>query len=280
MSLETTNYLDRVVKHYQNDVLSYMSKNMMGLFNPDINGYTLIFFIPPELSGLVTQQKDLYSDTNQVIYKGDPQTPQKLNSLSRLMTFAAIDFTPPQEQVNVDKISSRSGAIPYATEITTSEQVTVTYIDNMDLSIYKFHQVWIYYMWDIIEGKIKPADKFLKNQDSSDLYNAIDYAGAFYIVKYKPDLNSITYIGKCIGVFPQSLPSKELIGQRTANELTTLPFNYLCAAYRAEVVSEGHAGWIKNEFDLLVKTKYSLEAQEQSLLASAKDYNNLKDRYA
>jgi hypothetical protein len=71
----------------------------------------------------------------------------------------------------------------------------------------------------------------------------------------------MTYIGKCIGVFPQSLPSKELIGQRTSNELTTLPFNYFCAAYRAEVLPETEDGlksarseslkekyWIYNEF--------------------------------
>ena len=102
------------------------------------------------------------------------------------------------------------------------------------------------------------------------VYQGIDYAGAFYILKYKPDLKKVTYIGKSIGVFPQSLPSKELIGQRTSNELTTLPFNYFCAAYRAEVLPETEKKlekirsvgnlkekyWIYNEFMDLILPKF------------------------
>ena len=248
----TIKYLNQVVQSVRNDVLSYLSSNMMEQYNPDINGYTLIFFVPPALSGLTIKQK---THDNKVFYGGDKNIVDKLNNVSKFMTFSAIDFTPPQEQVNTDKISSRSGAIPFATEITTSEQVGVTYIDNIDLAIYKFHQVWIKYIWHIIEGKIKPADKFL-NSSNLSYFGSIDYAGSFYVVKYKPDFETITYIGKCIGVFPQSLPSKELIGQRTSNELTTLPFNYLCAAYRAEVVSEGHGDWIRAEFEHLVNTRF------------------------
>ena len=251
--LGSVSYLDEVVRKAKNDVLTYLTSNMMGQYNPDINGYTLIFFVPPALSGLTIPQKDPWS--GEKIVKGDVEVVTKLHNLSKFMTFAAIDFTPPQEQVNTDKISSRSGAIPFATEITTSEQVGVTYIDNIDLAIYKFHQVWIYYIWEIIEGKIKPTAEFL-NENNPSYFGAIDYAGSFYVVKYKPDFETVTYIGKCVGVFPQSLPAKELIGQRTSNELTTLPFNYLCAAYRAEVVSENHGGWIRAEFEHLIKTKF------------------------
>ena len=254
MSLETINYLNLVVDKVKDNISSYLTSSIFSHYNPDINGYTLIFFVPPVLSGLSEDQRNF--KTNNFESSGDKTTFDKLNNLSRFMTFAAVDFTPPQEQVNTDKISSRSGAIPFVTEVMTSEQVAVTYIDNIELSIYKFHQVWIYYMWEIIEGKIRPNSSFIQESGNSGNYAAIDYAGAFYIVKYKPNMRSMTYIGKCIGVFPQSLPSKELIGQRTSNELTTLPFNYLCAAYRAEVVSEGHGGWIKDEFDALIKTKF------------------------
>jgi hypothetical protein len=257
MNLSEVNYLDRAVKQAQNNILLYMSSNMMGSFNPDINGYTLIFFVPPALSGLSQIQHDFQSGTQ--VSDGDNIT-DRLKQISEFITFAAIDFTPPQEQVNTDKISSRSGAIPYATEITTSEQVTVTYLDNMDLALYKFHQIWIYYMWEILEGKIRPSDDFIYEVETNERnFRALDYAGSFYIVKYKPDLKTITYIGKCIGVFPQSLPSKELIGQRTANELTTLPFNYLCSAYRGEVVTEGFDSWILNEFLQDIAGKFSAE---------------------
>lgn len=256
MALETTNFLDYVVKNIKNNIVNYMTSSLLKHYNPDINGYTLIFFIPPVLSGMNINQQDFIKG-GITSYKDDT-TFEKLNNLSKFMTFAAVDFTPPQEQVNTDKIASRSGAIPFVTEVMTSEQIMVTYIDNVDLSIYKFHQIWLYYMWEIIEGKIAPSEQFYQyTNDNNANYGAIDYAGAFYIVKYKPDMQTMTYIGKCIGVFPQSLPSKELIGQRTSNELTTLPFNYLCAAYRAEVTTEGHGGWIKEEFDQLVASTFN-----------------------
>ncbi len=266
MELDISSFLKETVKDISSSVVAYLSNNMMRDYNPDINGYTLIFFVPPALSGLKEDQHDIYKPGH-LVAQHDKSTDKKLKVISDFMTFAAIDFTPPQEQVNTDKISSRSGAIPYATEITTSEQVAVTYIDNMDLAIYKFHQIWVHYIWEIIEGKIRPSDEFIQaSQTNERNFAAIDYAGSFYIVKFKPDMQTVSYIGKCVGVFPQSLPSKELIGQRTSNELTTLPFNYLCAAYRGQVVTEGFDSWIKEEFLKNIAGRFSTSGGNQNPL--------------
>jgi hypothetical protein len=95
-------------------------------------------------------------------------------------------------------------------------------------------------------------------------YQAIDYAASAYIVKYRTDLRTISYIGKAIGFFPQTLPSKELLGQRTTNELTTLPFSYFCAAYRSEVTTEltdqqnfNDKFWILKEFKDYIETQFT-----------------------
>ena len=257
---------DRLIRFF-NDTLRYR-------YNPDINGYTLFFMVPPDLSGLREDQDNPEARTNiSKSFSGiGGSLDESLRNICKFLTFAAVDYTPPQEQLNSEKISSRSGAIPYATEFTTSEQMSVTYIDDADLSIYKFHQLWIHYIWDILEGKIRPSSDYLNPDLRYDAhghnrgyYQTIDYAASAYVVKYLPNLRSITYIGKCIGIFPQSLPSKELIGQRTSNELTTLPFSYFCAAYRSEVTTEMKSQqrnsvpknfWMLDEFKNLVLTNF------------------------
>lgn len=244
-------------------LLKFFYDTMYRRYNPDINGYTFMFMVPPPLSGLRVNQKfdnkAVFGEHNEKEYIGNPAVEKQLNAISKFVTFAAVDFTPPQEQLNSERVSSRSGAIPFATEFTTSEQVSVTYIDDSELSIYKFHQVWIHYIWDIVEGKIAPHPDYLNadnitfnKSQGGGIYGGIDYAASIYIVKYKPNLKDITYVGKCIGLFPQALPSKELIGQRTGNELTTLPFSYFCAAYRGYVTSEGVGSWILDELNTLV----------------------------
>lgn len=282
--LNRVNLLDIIMPKEDNEMLRFFNEMLLYNYNPDINGYTLLFMVPPDLSGLSESQTGIEgSDANlgfspnaaEFVAQDKGGMTHTLNGISRFVTFSAVDFTIPSEQLNTEKISSRSGGIPYATEFTTSEQMSVTYIDDSDLTIYKFHQVWMHYIWDIVEGKIKPNPDYLNSRfdlnvfgNKGAVYQGIDYAAAFYVVKYKPNFEQITYIGKCIGVFPQSLPSKELIGQRTSNELTTLPFSYFCAAYRSEVVSEyklkeivedGNLRkqyWILNEFANYVITKF------------------------
>jgi len=242
-------------------LLSFFYDTMFHRYSPDINGYTFMFMIPPPLSGLTVDQdfsnKGVFGQHKEELYLGNDSIKEQLRRITKFVTFAAVDFTPPQEQVNSERVSSRSGAIPFATEFSTSEQASVTYIDDSELSIYKFHQVWIHYIWDIVEGKIRPHPDYLNPQNETfgnagGAYGGIDYASSIYIVKYKPNLKDITYVGKCIGLFPQALPSKELIGQRTGNELTTLPFSYFCAAYRGYVTSEGVESWILDELNSLV----------------------------
>lgn len=263
--LSNVNIMDIILGDSEDqNLMKFFYDTMFHRYSPDINGYTFMFMVPPPLSGLTVDQdfsnKNVFGEHKEHTYLGNSAIAEELRRVVRFITFAAVDFTPPQEQVNSERVSSRSGAIPFATEFTTSEQVSVTYIDDSELSIYKFHQVWIHYIWDLVEGKLRPHPDYLNPENitggyrghGGGIYGGIDYAASIYIVKYKPNLKDITYVGKCIGLFPQALPSKELIGQRTGNELTTLPFSYFCAAYRGFVTSEGAGSWILDELNALV----------------------------
>ncbi len=243
MSATILEYIDQVFSEKE-DVLKYFYKHLYKDYSPDINGYNLIFMLPPDLSGWKSDYPTLYK----------PEKTSKFFDISNFITFSAIDFSPPTHQVNTEKISARSGAIPYATEISHTEQCSITYIENHEIDIFHMHHMWIEYIRAIIEGFVEPEGKYITPGNPE--FGAIDYCTSAYIVRYAPDLKTIRFIGKCVGIFPQTLPSKELIGQRTSNELTTLPFTYFVAGYREMTWREtGH--WILKEFEELVKANFS-----------------------
>lgn len=237
-----------------NPALKYFYSQMYRNFNPDITGYTLMFMIPPEFSA------NEYRN-NQKLSSGDmmntalstvglaPHTVTTLNDFSKAYPFMATEFTPPQTQVQNSQVQTRTGALSYASDIHETESVTISFLESNPLTIYKFHLLWIEYIRDLLKGVIQPNDMYI-NPESSE-FGAQDYLASLYIVKYIPDMKSISYIGKCTGVFPLSLPSKELIGSRNTNEICILPFEYSCISYREYVDGLNTNSYIKNELELL-----------------------------
>jgi hypothetical protein len=247
-----TGYLDSVFNSPETEVVKFFYQQLYRDFSPDINGYTLVFFVPPDLSGYKNLAgSPLYSQEDPASY---------MSTVGKIMTFAAVDFTPPQSQVRTENVSTRSGSVPIASEVSESETISITFVDNGYLDIYMFHHLWVEYIREILEGTIAPDDSYYYTfKDTNepidlDFYGAIDYAASCYIVKYRPDMKTVTYVSKCVGIFPQSLPNKELIGTRSANEIVTLPFTYSCSGFREALYHEKSSKmWIFDELDDIVK---------------------------
>ena len=232
-------------------IMKYFYEQLYSKFNPDLNGFVIALMVPPDLSGYRIAKSggnSYYSQTSPSSYFGE---------VSQLVSFAAVDFSPPQSQVNTETVSARTGAIPFATEVSESDTCSVTYIENSDLDIYRMHHLWVEYIREMLEGVIEPAPEYI--DPTSDSFGAIDYAASLYIIKYRPDMKTINFVAKCMGIFPQSLPNKELIGTRTSNELTTLPFTYFCTAYREATAAE-YDNWILSEIER-VAARFSLSWQ-------------------
>ncbi len=245
MNNNSTTLIDYIDNVFQSNetVLTYFYTQLYRDYNPDINGYNFIFMVPPDLSGWNLSNMHLYSQSDNKSF---------FSLTGKFMTFSAIDFTPPINQINTERVSSRTGGIPYATEITNTEQCSVTYIDNADIDIYHFHHMWLEYIRAVVDGIVDPSPQYYEENDTSQFYGAIDYAASIYVVRYLPNLKTIRFVGKCVGIFPQSLPTKELIGTRTSNELTTLPMNYFCSAYR-EATWREQSHWLIHEINQLVQ---------------------------
>jgi len=234
-------------------VLKFFYEQLYRDFSPDINGYTLIFFIPPDLSGYKKLITDVGLDGGPIYNQTDKES--YMNVVGKIMTFAAIDFTPPQIQVRSESVSLRSGSIPIASEVSETDTCSITFIDNRQLDIYMFHHIWIEYIREILEGTIEPDPIYYSEElrdEPNNSWGCIDYAASFYIVKYRPDMKTVTFVSKCVGVFPQNLPNKEQIGTRTANESVILPFTYSCSGYREALYTEQNFNWIFDELNEII----------------------------
>jgi len=258
-SIALTEYIKLILA--DNPSLSYFYNQLYGSYNPDITGYTLIFMVPPEFSSVEYEAdtKLNFVSLNSVESLLSPLglTQQKITSLNdfaKIVPFLATEFTPPQTEVQNAQVQSRTGAMSYATDVHETETVSISYIESNPLTIYKFHLLWIDYIREILKGAIEPASKYIDplNQD----FGIQDYLASFYIVKYIPDLSTISYVSKCIGVFPLRLPSKELIGTRTTNEICVLPFEYSCIAFRECIIDLNINQWILTELNSLVLNRY------------------------
>ena len=244
---------DYIQQELQNiPVLRYFNRMLYSDFMPDVNGYVLIFMIPPHLSG----------------YNLNPSPGNFLGEASKLIPFVGIDASPPSSQVTVAEINGTFGGIPYGTKVSNANQINITYLDTADIQIFSMHKTWETYIRDVTIGQVKPDDSYMGGGGSALGYTYesdfcyIDYLASAYVLKFRPSTlgsdieENIVYVGKAVGIFPLSLPHKELIGRRDANELTILPITYNSSIYREYVVTEGMTDhserWVYDELTTLL----------------------------
>ena len=253
-----------------NPALKYFYSQMYRSFNPDITGYTLIFMIPPDFSSsdFKGNQRSNSSSSNSILSSLSslastigvtPQTITTLIDFAKIYPFMATEFTPPQTQVQNAQVQTRSGALSYASDVHTTETISISFLESSPLVIYKFHLMWVEYIRELLKGTIQPDPKYLTYDESNQYYGSQDYLASLYIVKYIPDMQTITYISKCIGVYPLSLPSKELIGTRAANDICVLPFEYSSIAFREYVTGLNINTWIYTELNNLLNGVYGTD---------------------
>ena len=223
-----------------NPYIRYIYRQLLNKsFQPAVNGYCLMYMVPPALSGM-------------------PDVSEYINSIGKMIPFFGVDVTPPNININVSQARTISGNFIYATGAEPQGQVNINYIDNSDLQIYNLHKIWIDYIRHCILGDIKPTSEYMPD-NKHDEFIYLDYAASIYIIQFKPTVdNNITFISKAVGVFPVSLPDKEIIGRRDSNELVMLPISYECCQYRQYIINskDNEFKWIYDEFIGLFEEYY------------------------
>jgi hypothetical protein len=227
----------------------FITKARNSRFSPDVNGYTLIYMIPPNLGG-----------TNDILgYRNS--TGGNLLDISRQFPFLAVDFTPPETTVkSVEETSGASVSIPYTTGSSSGGQLSINYIEDSDLNVTNYHNIWVEYMKEVVYGDRQPHDSYIESGE-------LDYATSAYVLKFKPDMKTLVYVGKVTGLFPLNIPSKEIIGNRQTNELSMVGCNYTCAMYSA-YISGGVNSWVLKNMKVDLNDHFGLQLPTDGQTAS------------
>lgn len=236
----STNYLTNYINNYtKNPAVKYIYRKLFSDLSPDISGYTLLFMVPPNLSGfskvLGNNNYDQFGST----FTGE---------LAKIIPLLATNYTPPTIQINSSVLSGSSGSQHFPSELNISDNMSVTYIDTVNLDVYSYHVTWLDYIYQVHEGTLNPSDEMISNR-------TIDYMASFYFVKWQPDAETIQYIGKAVGCFPKELPSTELIGNRLSNDLTNITFNYAVSNYY-ETTKNQQNNWLFSELQNIIMSQY------------------------
>ena len=197
-----------------NDVLTpahkYVLETQLNRFMPNINGFNVILMVPPVLSAIKNK-----------VWGGMIK-----KEFSKFLTFSAVNFSTPMRQVEVNQTTSRSGSVLFASDVTKTQQCSVTYIDTNEIEIYSFHHIWLNYIHELLDGTICPDEEYY--DPDSPLYGALDYVCSFFVVKFDSSMRKILFVGKATGAFPLNNPINELLGQKSQHDIALLPYNYIC----------------------------------------------------
>lgn len=80
-------------------------------------------------------------------------------------------------------------------ESNAAGEISVRYVDTVNLDIFKMHTIWVDYINKVSRGIFEPREKYIKDR-------ILDYASSCYYFLCGPDGSTILYWQKLTGVFP------------------------------------------------------------------------------
>jgi hypothetical protein len=107
--------------------------------------------------------------------------------------------------------------------------VSLQYIDTDQLKLYTYHSIWIKYIHGVVLGHLWPKPEYVNG-------NVIDYMGSIYFLKFDSDMKSPKMIAKALGIYPNAVPYKELVGVRGQHSISISNCNYTCAYFYEEPI--------------------------------------------
>lgn len=234
----TQNLYTYLKKSFQNECLSDFFKGFYQFFydngyDYDINGFSLIFFMPPHLSGFGWPSPERLIDPTSGIFNG-------LNYLD-FITFA-LEVTPADITVEKGTLGIiASETFDYPINVHAGTEISLTYLDSSDLKLYAFHSIWVRYIHAVISGRVQPTSEEGGRrycEEDADADDIIDYVGSLYILKFDSDMQKPRMIAKALGIFPNAVPFKEQIGTKGQHQVTISNVSYTCSYFYEEHITE------------------------------------------
>lgn len=216
----------------QDSILKFMHKKITtdyGSHDAHVNGFYYIQMV----SGTWA---DTYNTST-----GNDQTPDTIDSTFRKSNYLSVypdelfnkfssnygmyatDIDIPQLNIEYESISGKNRSLNYASKINFAGDFSINYIETHNNLIFRYHEAWFKYIEALKKGYINIT--IPTNTDTSYTI-PVPYFNAVWVVIFSPFTTNIRGLVKILGVAPINLPIKQVIGDRSKNEMTVINQNY------------------------------------------------------
>jgi len=142
-------------------------------FHPDFNShFNLVILLPPHLSA--PEYEEIFGKPFEI----NPNENQKFfYKTIKSIPILVSNISLPTRSVRITENKLITGSLPVPEEVTTDNQITVTYYETFNQNIYTFHKIWIEYIDEVSKGIVKPDDYYIEN-------GYIDFASSMFVLKF------------------------------------------------------------------------------------------------
>ncbi len=210
-------------------------------FSPHVNGFYMIFMVH---GTWYDKMKEGVPDINNgEDYENGFAKESSQNGISDKITGkVTLDFTNPNSHLNM---LATDIDIPDITEeyVSVSSRIrnsfvpsrdyfvsdfNISYIENINLDIMRYHEAWHKYLNLIKRGEIA-VNEFSCDDNEEGYFLDMPYSNATWVVIFRPFTTEIQALIKLIGVMPVTMPLKQIIGNRSQSKMTVLNISYKAA---------------------------------------------------
>ena len=187
-------------------------------WSPHIGGWYYVNMVPG------TWKDDFLNDNSDISKYTELSNGGKdlMRTIQTQMGHLIKEIDPTKLGIDYETISGRTRNIHVPTKLMSSGDFSITYKENWNLDIFRYHEAWYNYIQAYRKGyiktKTKPAD--------DDFFIDIPYLNAVWIAIFKPRTFKLAGLVKIMGVSPLELPLKDIIGERSNHQLTTFSLSY------------------------------------------------------
>jgi len=198
-------------------------------FSPHINGFYMIFMV----HGTWYDQYKRYvsSENSAGLSNPIPASEKSLNLEGPYSYFnmMATDIDVPDLTEEYISVSSRIRNSFMPSRNYFVSDFSISYIENINLDIMRYHEAWQKYMNLVKRGEVKTFNSDECERSNNGYFMEVPYANAVWVAVFKPFTTDIQLLIKLIGVMPQTLPLKQLVGNRSQSKMTVLNISYKAA---------------------------------------------------
>ncbi len=230
--------VNKILGKWHNDITQGIKRNPA--FSPHVNGFYMVWMQHGTWYDTYKKHNRVLNSENyeggfnsdyQDGYKLSNRTvdgPLKESTTGNTFNMMATDIDVPDITEEYISVSSRlrNSFIPSRNYFVSD--FSISYIENVNLEIIRYHEAWFKYLELLKRGEIKMYDSEDECREANNRGVFLDtpFTNAVWVAVFRPFTTDIQLLIKLVGVMPVTMPLKQIVGNRSASKMTVLNMQY------------------------------------------------------